>query len=128
MSGVTLTLAGLLAECDTHDIRLSLDGVGGLTIDAPQDALTPNLVARLKANKADLLAAIGPKATVPQVDPSNAAAVWQAALDELSADPCFPPEMVEALRGADVRWRVDEPAPARPASGSQAITSRQPRN
>lgn len=29
---------------------------GGLTIDAPQDALTPDLLNRLKAQKADLLA------------------------------------------------------------------------
>ena len=49
-------LAGLLEECDSHGIRLSMDGDGGLTIDAPQDVLTPDLIGRLKAHKSELLA------------------------------------------------------------------------
>lgn len=48
-------LADLLAECDAHGIRLLLDDDGGLTIDAPQDALTPDRMDRLKAHKGELL-------------------------------------------------------------------------
>jgi hypothetical protein len=48
----------LLAECEAHGIRLTLAGDGGLSIDAPQDALTPDLLDRLKAHKADVLDAI----------------------------------------------------------------------
>ena len=58
MTGTPAALAGLMAECDAHDIRLLLDRDGGLTIDAPQDALTPDLLSRLKANKADVLATL----------------------------------------------------------------------
>jgi len=47
-------LADLLADCEAHGIRLALAGDGGLTIDALQVDLTPDLLARLKAHKADL--------------------------------------------------------------------------
>jgi hypothetical protein len=50
----------LLAECKAQGIRLALAGDGGLAIDAPQDALTPDLLDRLKANKAELLAMLRP--------------------------------------------------------------------
>jgi hypothetical protein len=50
----------LLAECEAHGIRLTLAGDGGLAIDAPQDALTPDLLGRLKAHKAELLAMLRP--------------------------------------------------------------------
>jgi hypothetical protein len=55
MSGAPTPLGDLLAECDAHDIRLLLADDGGLTIDAPQDALTPELLGRLKAHKGELL-------------------------------------------------------------------------
>jgi hypothetical protein len=48
-------LAGLLADCDARRIRLLAAGDVGLTIDAPQDALTPDLIGRLKAHKGELL-------------------------------------------------------------------------
>ena len=41
-------------------IRLLVAGNGGLTIDAPQDTLTPDLLGRLKAHKAELLALLRP--------------------------------------------------------------------
>lgn len=55
MSGTPSPLAELLAECDAHGIRLFVADDGGLTIDAPQDALTPDLLGRLKAHKGELL-------------------------------------------------------------------------
>jgi len=60
MTDATSVLADLLAECEAHGIRLTLAGDGGLTIDGPQDALTPDLLGRLKANKADVLAILRP--------------------------------------------------------------------
>jgi hypothetical protein len=53
-------LAELLADCHARGIRLVPAGDGGLTIDAPEDALTPDLLGRLKAYKADLLAILRP--------------------------------------------------------------------
>ncbi len=59
MSRAPSPLADLLAECDAHGIRLLLADDGGLTIDAPQDAVTPNLLDRLKAHKGELLTMLG---------------------------------------------------------------------
>jgi len=53
-------LAELLADCDANRVRLLPAGNGGLTIDAPQGALTPALVSRLKAFKTELLALLRP--------------------------------------------------------------------
>ena len=63
-------LAELLTDCDARGIRLHPAGDGGLTIDAPghpqggSSALTPDIVARLKAHKAELLALLRPAAAV----------------------------------------------------------------
>jgi hypothetical protein len=59
MTGAPAVLADLLAECEAHGIRLMLAG-DGLEIDAPQDALTPDLLGLLKAHKVDLLATLRP--------------------------------------------------------------------
>jgi len=56
MTTMPLGLEKLIADCDTQSIRLLPVGNGGLTIDAPQDALTPDLLDRLKAHKVELLA------------------------------------------------------------------------
>ncbi len=48
-------LAELLTDCRARHIRLSLDSDGGVTVDAPQDALTPGLIDQLKAHKSELL-------------------------------------------------------------------------
>ena len=64
-------LAELLADCDALGIRLHPAGDGGLTIDAPQAALTPDMVARLKTHKAELLALLRPAPAVePQAMPT----------------------------------------------------------
>lgn len=62
MTRMPSILADLLADCDSHGIRLALADGGGLAIDAPKDALTPELLARLKAHKADLLPMLRPAA------------------------------------------------------------------
>ena len=63
MIGAPSILSDLLAECDAVGIRLALADGGGLEIDAPKDALTPDLLSRLKAQKADLLAMLRPAAS-----------------------------------------------------------------
>ncbi|OHB70153.1 MAG: hypothetical protein A2V70_14835 [Planctomycetes bacterium RBG_13_63_9] len=68
MTGTPSILADLLTECDARGIRLHPVGDGGLTIDAPQAALTPNMVARLKADKAELLALLR---LAPAVEPQT---------------------------------------------------------
>jgi hypothetical protein len=54
-------LDDLLAECVALDIRLGVGEGHGLLVDAPRQALTPELIARLTVNKAELLTAIGEK-------------------------------------------------------------------
>ncbi len=61
MTGTAAIVGDLLAECDSHGIRLALAGDGGLEIDSPQNALTPELLDRLKAHKAELLAILRTK-------------------------------------------------------------------
>jgi hypothetical protein len=106
---MTSELTSLLVECKTCGVRLALAGYGGLAIDAPQDALTPDLLDRLKTHKAELLAMLRPAPDAARIDPSDAAAVWQAALDQLEGDPMFPPAMMESLRSAKARWANEEP-------------------
>ncbi len=53
-------ISGLLADCEALGVRLAAAVDGGLTIDAPQHALTPGLLGRLKAHKAELLTMLGP--------------------------------------------------------------------
>jgi hypothetical protein len=61
MSGPGLSLTDLLAECEAQGIRLLPADRGGLTIDAPHDALTPELTERLRRHKAELVAQLRPK-------------------------------------------------------------------
>lgn len=63
-------ISELLFECDSQAIRLVLVGDGRLTIDAPEDALTPELIERLKAHKGALLAMLGPSPEVAPVPPA----------------------------------------------------------
>lgn len=81
MSCTTSGLDDLLAECQSHGIRLLPDGDGRLTIDAPQDALTPDVLARLKAHKADLLAMLRPAPDLTPVNQSDAAAAPRGSAD-----------------------------------------------
>ena len=60
MTAAASTIAELLTDCEAHGVRLLPANDGGLTIDAPQDALAPELLARLKAHKAELLALLQP--------------------------------------------------------------------
>jgi hypothetical protein len=80
MNGASSPLADLLADCNAHGIRLLLADDGGLTIDAPHDALTPDLLDRLKAHKAGLLTMLQ-RASGFDVDPAPDAEPAPAAPD-----------------------------------------------
>ncbi len=101
-------LADLLADCDAHGIRLALADGDGLEIDAPQNALTPDLLGRLKSHKADLLAILRRDPKAHAIDLADAESVWHAALDRLVGDPRFTPELLAALRGSSVAWADSE--------------------
>lgn len=111
MTGAASLLPGLLAECAVNGIRLSVAAGGGLDIDAPQDTLTPELLARLKSHKAVLLAMLRPATKALSIDPADV--LWQAALDRLVGDPDFPPDVMEVLRVASLRW-IDDALPSGP--------------
>ena len=65
-------LADLLADCDAHGIRLTAASDVGLTIDAPQGTLTPELIGRLKAHKAALLTLLWPTPDLAPTRPAKA--------------------------------------------------------
>jgi hypothetical protein len=75
MTGAPSLPADLLADCEAHGIRLAFAGDGGLAIDAPQAALTPDLLDRLKTHKADLLAMLRP---APEAAPALPAPTREA--------------------------------------------------
>ena len=95
----------LLADLSRLGIRLEADG--GRLRYHPRSAVTADLISRLKAHKADLLALLRPMPDPPSVDPTDAAALWQAAVDRLEGNPLFPPNLMEALRHAHVQWATD---------------------
>ena len=61
MTGTMPLLSGLLAECHAQGIRLVPSDDGDLTVDAPQGALTPDLLEQLRAQKAALVAHLLPR-------------------------------------------------------------------
>ena len=95
------SLPELLADCDARNIRLAATGDGGLTIDAPQDALTPDLMGRLKAHKGELLAILR-----PAVAPNGATTTRAGSEAELAERQ--PGAAPEAMRWEDC---LDPPAP-----------------
>ena len=52
------TLADLFAECDARGVWLSLAADGGLAVDGPPAALSPELLTRLRDHKRDLIDAL----------------------------------------------------------------------
>lgn len=45
----------LLAELESLDVRLAVDGEDGLAFDAPEEVMTPDLVDRVRAHRALLV-------------------------------------------------------------------------
>lgn len=69
-------LAQLLTDCEVNGILLFAADDGSLTIDAPQEALTTDLLDRLKTQKAVLLAFLrlvrAPRPARPEPHPATA--------------------------------------------------------
>jgi len=99
MNNKTANIVDLMTECEAHGIRLAMAEGGGLAIDFTKDTPSPDLLARLKAHKAELLAILRPPMLAPEV--------WRAVLDRLHGDPLFPPYVMDGLRTADVRWSYE---------------------
>lgn len=58
MTSIPFTVEDLIVDCDAQGIRLLPADDGKLTIDAPHDALTPDLLSRLRTQKSELLAVL----------------------------------------------------------------------
>lgn len=59
-------VVNLMAKCHFDGIKLSPDSDGDLTIDAPKDVLTPELIEDLRAQKCDLLAFLRSDPVTPE--------------------------------------------------------------
>src|SRR5262245_8737497 len=81
----------LLAECEARGVRLIPAGPSDLTVRGPKRALTPDLIERLKAHKAELLNVLRPA----QAGGDSRAAATMLAL--------APPKPV--CRCGSTRWR-----------------------
>jgi hypothetical protein len=64
-------LSELLEDCDRQGIYLRASGVDGLTINAPRDAISAGLLARLKARKDDLLSLLSSNAVLAPIGQTN---------------------------------------------------------
>ena len=52
----------LMSECLTRGIRLNVTSNGRLAIDSPKDALSPEILERVRTHKAELIEQLGTKA------------------------------------------------------------------
>jgi len=67
----------------------------------------------MKEHKGEQLAILRHDAKATETDLIDLSAAWQAALDQLEGDPLFFPDLMEALRSANVqRWDGHYVAPA----------------
>ena len=66
---MTTEIAPLIVECERAGIRLSVDG-GKLVIEAPAGVVKPDLLARLRQHKPELMAALSVCHPAPVAEPS----------------------------------------------------------
>lgn len=98
----------LLVSCGTHGIRLSLADGGGLSIDAPQSALTPERLNQIRAYKAELVALLQAEdvdtASADEVidcpDPCSCGSLelWQSLARNWHCLSCEPPRRAQQLK------------------------------
>jgi TubC N-terminal docking domain len=128
MIGMPSMVAELLAKCDANGIRLFQTGDGGLTIDAPQDALTADLLDRLKDHKDDILAALGaiddPHRSPAETDEERKAIQWVENGPKADVDAAFDRAVAEWCEVTGILCETgvpSAPAPADvPSCGSEA--------
>ncbi len=70
MTNTISTPSKLLAECHARGIQLIPNDAGDLTVDAPAGVLTPDLMERLRAQKAELIAHLQPRRLHHQTVPA----------------------------------------------------------
>lgn len=92
-------LAQLLADCDQAGIRLNPEGNDQLTIDAPQSALTPDLLERLRAQKQELLRILR---VVHSEEPEED---WPESIDARKVEPCPKCGTLELWQNLVGDWR-----------------------
>jgi TubC N-terminal docking domain len=135
MTGTPSKLADLLTDCDARGIQLMLAEDGGLTIDAPRDALTPHLLDKLKARKTELIAVlvseqaemtddvavIGPDGwPIDSIDPNELSPCptcgryefWQSGAGNWRCEHCEPP--TTALRLLELADRLRQRSDVNP--------------
>lgn len=100
-----MSVSELIAELTTLGVEVGQED--GRIWYRPRSAVTPALKDRMRVHRGELLAILQPEVNAPDIDPTDAVAVWQAALDKLEGDPIFPSDALDALRAADVRWGND---------------------
>ena len=115
MTSTISPLTELLTDCGVCGIRLSRSTDGDLTVDAPEDALTPDLISRLKDHKSELLTVLDAVPTASRTEPATATDLWRATLALLEGNPLFPSDLMKALFAADACW-------ARTASHAESVT------
>ncbi|REK17366.1 MAG: hypothetical protein DWQ37_06130 [Planctomycetota bacterium] len=108
-----MSATDLLKDLSLLGVRVEV--VGDRLRYSPRSAMTPDLLARLDAQKAELLTMLRPAPDARHINRNDAAAVWQAAIDRLEDNPSFPLDVIQTLRAAQVRWANDEPNGEKPA-------------
>ncbi|MCA8998862.1 MAG: hypothetical protein KDA80_17820 [Planctomycetaceae bacterium] len=71
---------------------------------SPRSSVTPDLEARIRAHKRELLEMLKRNPSSKEFDPTDANDAWQALVDRLQEDTRFPPTILEGLRLAEARW------------------------
>jgi len=120
-----MSVAKLLSELARNGIRLKVEG--GRLRYAPRSAKTPELIARLKAHRAELLVALRAEASGHGMDRQDAADASHVAPDRIDddrpAEPAgAPAEASDGPRAAEDPLSTDEP-PREPADDSEAEAS-----
>lgn len=107
---------GLMAVCEAAGIRLSVTTAGDLAIDAPREALTADLLRRLKAHKAELLALFQGNGSAvaaddDEIEPPDACRtcgsleLWESIAGNWHCQHCEPATKAKRLRRAAARSR-----------------------
>ena len=82
---------------DLIEAGITIEAVGDELRCTPTAAMTSEIVERLRAKKAQVLAVL-------RAPDQRLALQWHMALDKLEANGQLPTEMLEGLRRAEVRW------------------------
>jgi len=98
--------AQLLKDCKSRGVWLLPAGDGGLTIDAPQTALSADLIDRLKAYKGELLALLPrPAATQSPAGTRDSRSTIKGPQAKADASPRTTTPAAKICRCGAAKWR-----------------------